>query len=612
MTKRPGLRAAIIAAVAAASLGGPTAVAEEQAPSPNDETSGKLLLMLDASGSMAGADPSGLTKIEAAKKALTDVVGTLPERSQVGLRVYGSAGDQATDACRDSQLVAPIAPLDKSALNSAIAAFAAKGETPIAYSLEQALGDLGTEGKRNIVLVSDGEETCVPDPCPVVEKLIGSGIDLQIDTVGFGVGPVARAQLTCLAAAGNGSYYEAKDAEELATSLAKLATRAIRPFAVGGSRIEGRPELAGAPAISAGQYVDTLTTGAGERHYSVRRTIPGSTLRIAATMRPSYVADGDNHEVVDMEVRADSSGCERRPAQRVGTSNFEHPVSETLRVPGRPEGSTATSNACQTATELDFTLDRTTGASTPSDVEILVVEEPPAVAVKGLPDPDGKPEQSAPAPSAPQPIVGGTSFSSAPRIAPGSWQETFVSGETIFYRVPVSWGQRLRLAVVPAEGAVTDDVRRLTHFNPVLYAPDRRVLGEISLNSGTFTIGAGKPTEQTSRAVRYRNREIPGGGDSDLAGDHFISIAVPHNRQGREIEVPMTFRVEVEGDESGAPTYESVDGKDVAPTPETQVPDGVAAPEAQDESAIGVWLGVGAVGVLLVAGTAWFALRRRQ
>ena len=131
---------------------------------------GKLLLMLDASGSMKAKDPSGLTKIEAAKKALTGVVGALPDTAQVGLRVYGATvdgkGKPTPAACADTQLIHPIAALDKPKLTSTIAAIKALGETPIAHSLTEALTDLGTEGKRNIVLVSDGEESCVPTPAP--------------------------------------------------------------------------------------------------------------------------------------------------------------------------------------------------------------------------------------------------------------------------------------------------------------------------------------------------------------------------------------------------------------------------------------------------------------
>src|SRR5699024_12709700 len=51
---------------------------------------GKLLLVLDASGSMAEDAGGGQTRIQAAKDALRTVVDELPDDAEGGLRVYGS------------------------------------------------------------------------------------------------------------------------------------------------------------------------------------------------------------------------------------------------------------------------------------------------------------------------------------------------------------------------------------------------------------------------------------------------------------------------------------------------------------------------------------------
>ncbi len=63
-------------------------------------------LVIDASGSMFEALPSGEMKIDAAKRVLTDFIGGLPETGlNVGLRIYGGT-TSALDAgaCTDSQL----------------------------------------------------------------------------------------------------------------------------------------------------------------------------------------------------------------------------------------------------------------------------------------------------------------------------------------------------------------------------------------------------------------------------------------------------------------------------------------------------------------------------
>ncbi len=77
--------AAVVALTAAGALLAPSATARADEPS-----QGRLLLMLDASGSMKDDDPSGLTKMEAAKKALTGVVKALARRRPGGAAVYGA------------------------------------------------------------------------------------------------------------------------------------------------------------------------------------------------------------------------------------------------------------------------------------------------------------------------------------------------------------------------------------------------------------------------------------------------------------------------------------------------------------------------------------------
>src|SRR5215216_3660790 len=128
-------------------------------------------LVLDASGSMAELLPEGETRMDAAKRILRGVIEGLPEREgvNVGLRVYGHLGDNTETgrpvSCRSSELLVPVAGLDKSALIAQVEAIQPTGWTPIAYALQQAAADFqpGGESITNaIVLVTDGEETCDP------------------------------------------------------------------------------------------------------------------------------------------------------------------------------------------------------------------------------------------------------------------------------------------------------------------------------------------------------------------------------------------------------------------------------------------------------------------
>lgn len=61
--------------------------------------------------------------------------------------------------------------------------------------------------------------------CEVAAELADQGVDLVINTVGFNVDESARAELECIAQAGNGTYADASDADSLVAELKRAATR---------------------------------------------------------------------------------------------------------------------------------------------------------------------------------------------------------------------------------------------------------------------------------------------------------------------------------------------------------------------------------------------------
>lgn len=62
----------------------------------------EVMIILDASGSMLG-EVKGETKIEAAKKVLTEVISSLPKEARVGFAVYGHRVERD---CQDIEIVA--------------------------------------------------------------------------------------------------------------------------------------------------------------------------------------------------------------------------------------------------------------------------------------------------------------------------------------------------------------------------------------------------------------------------------------------------------------------------------------------------------------------------
>ncbi|MBA2597376.1 MAG: VWA domain-containing protein [Chloroflexota bacterium] len=186
-----------------------------------------LELILDLSGSMARDIGGGETRMEAAKRVMNDVIDALPEQEgvNVGFRIYGHLGDntesQRAVSCQSSDLVVPIAGVDKEALRNQVAAAQPIGWTPIALSLERAGGDFQSgEGVRNhILLVTDGEETCGGDPCAVADSLRTGAANLTTHVVGFALTEQQAELVSCIAERGGGLNLRAASARELSNAI---------------------------------------------------------------------------------------------------------------------------------------------------------------------------------------------------------------------------------------------------------------------------------------------------------------------------------------------------------------------------------------------------------
>jgi Ca-activated chloride channel family protein len=251
-----------------------------------DPEAGAILLIMDASGSMNAVDDRNTPLLDGAKAALNRVVQELPDRAVAGLRVFGHRTPNSDRAagCQDTELVVPVAPLDRARMLGAIASYRASGFTPIGLSLQKGTTDLPPEGPRTIVLVTDGEDTCgTPDPCQVARDLSATGVAVRIETVGFYLGDnrVAEQQLQCIAAATGGGYRRADSADTLAEELSEISSRAVREFTSSGQPVEGAPAAVNAPVLAPGTYSDTIL--AQETHWYAVRLVEGQELTATVT-----------------------------------------------------------------------------------------------------------------------------------------------------------------------------------------------------------------------------------------------------------------------------------------------------------------------------------------
>lgn len=608
----------LIALFAVLTLAGPSAALAADTTT-TDESEGKLMLVLDSSGSMKESASGGGTKIDAAKKALKQVVSELPDGAQVGMRVFGAKVFSAKDkgACADTQNVVPVGTLDRAALLAQIDSYKPYGETPIGNALKGAAKDLGTTGKRTIVLLSDGEPTCSPDPCTVAKALRKSGVDLKINVVGLSVSGKARSALQCIADGGGGTYYDVNSPQELAASLVTVSVRALREFSIKGKPISGGRTATSATPVKTGQYTDT-SKGEGTDNYYLLKKPQGGSVAVAVTSRPP--TDGEFTQSLTVELLTpDGTSCTRTHDRRVNILQTRSILSSGAYFAPN-DMRMRNSTPCLKATEFVARV-AYDGTSTKVPYELVVQTFPKIANLANLPPAVERAEfASYVTPVRGQgegePIVGGASFNDSPSIKDGLYTDTLRAGEQLIYRVPVGWGQVPRMTITVESDANASRVLGILgiSLNLGAFNPLRQPLQQ-SFNVDTGARGSGRymggePEVLTAAFIPVRARNIEPiettVNENAMAGDYYFSIEMGAPGDGeRNFAAPLTIAVEVEGKESGAPKYARAFTKagDKAKTRDKADSDGGVSTV--------LLVGVGTVAVLTL-GSGALILRRRR
>lgn len=350
--------AALLLGLFILALPGAAAGQKDPAPAPSGSPEASILLLFDSSGSMRVDDGSGKSRIDRAKEAITGLIDGSPAGARIGLRVIGGRipDSDKRRGCQDSRIVFPIGRLDPDAAKRSLESYKPLGFTPIALSLRRAAQDLGSEGRRTIILVSDGQETCgPPEPCDIAKQVAKQGVELKIQTIGFQVGSKSRRQLQCIAKAGGGVYRDVQDAPRLTQELRALSVRALRDYQARGRPVQGGPEPRRATEVGPGQYVDRIR--ADEERWFAVRLGERETVQAASTLVP---ADRFKKDAVgaDFSLQIVNDRFEEVDANNAGASTSSVFRSDTeggvdsIGVSGRPVGvADQTSNP---ADEQDF------------------------------------------------------------------------------------------------------------------------------------------------------------------------------------------------------------------------------------------------------------------
>lgn len=323
------------------------------------------------------------------------------------------------------------------------------------------------------------------------------------------------------------------------------------------------------------------------------------------------VGDGISVSVQD----ADSTRCSS-DSVTVGASRSPQPLTAwgaRELLPGK--------GLCQKAGTYYVVVERTgsgsaTGAGTGDEepnvsadqsweLELAPVSEPPLAKAAATSVPEAW-DSATPTPPVAEPVSvrGGAGFAEAAAVGQGVRSDEIVPGQTLFYQVPVDWGQQLSATVdlgsADKNSGYVVDALDLTLYNPVRADVQGSAVGY----GGTQKSASLPPVPP----VRYVNRYAPTDPTKSLrfAGSYYLVVHLAEQVADRFGEGPygLTLRVRLGGSTQTGPGYagQSVPRRffDVgAPDPVSPAAEGAAGTDTAGDGASG---GDGAMRAVAVGG----------
>ncbi|WP_127105186.1 vWA domain-containing protein [Pararhodobacter zhoushanensis] len=180
------------------------------------------VLVFDASGSMWNRVEGDQSRVEVARDVISDYFASRDAAVPLSVTAYGHnrRGD-----CRDIEIVAPMGQGTPADLERRLRGLMPRGMTPLTDSLALARDQIPpTAEAADIILVTDGLETCEGDPCALAATLAAEGIDIRAHVVGFGLSRVELEGLSCITEQTGGLMFDTNSGAELAEALRQVST----------------------------------------------------------------------------------------------------------------------------------------------------------------------------------------------------------------------------------------------------------------------------------------------------------------------------------------------------------------------------------------------------
>lgn len=251
-------------------------------------------IVLDASGTTLKSDGRE-RRIDAAKKALSDLgAGAISAGDAAALRVFGNG---TANSCRTS-LDVPFGAFDAGVWESALSKInpTSAARAPLAQALRAVASDIKeVHGARDVVLVTNGEDTCDGDPAAAAKALVGASPDTRLHIIGLAIEDYSfEASLAQWARASHGIYTASRSANDLPNRLRDTLGPQFEVIADNGSSV-ARGAVGGSPVEVAPGAYSLRTIGRTPSTLGRVRVTPGQVALLD-------IPDGAAHERADADV----------------------------------------------------------------------------------------------------------------------------------------------------------------------------------------------------------------------------------------------------------------------------------------------------------------------
>ncbi|MFE6664111.1 hypothetical protein ACFVFH_11205 [Streptomyces sp. NPDC057697] len=281
------------------------------------------------------------------------------------------------------------------------------------------------------------------------------------------------------------------------------------------------------------------------------------------------------------------------------------------------------SSTCQDAGTYNVLIEREskpTSATGAWDLELRYESEPQLKAAGSMPTeaPENWPSASpVPPTTAPQKRSGGTSYYDATGLETGEWQEKdgIRPGQTLFYRVPVDWGQQIFATADLSNSNASDEfvgnALALSLDNPAHGRVDSASPLSYSGKSASVSLDPLPP-------VAYENRYDSTSSVSAMrfAGWYYLSVSLSPKiaKSYGDKPIPLTLKVKVEGKAGSSPYAGDAGVFSVTSHDKDMARSGQSGPQAarSDRMKMIGAAGIGTGAVLVLGLGVWTLLARRR